>query len=653
MPEIEKQFIVEDRGLAGVSDIPENQLSPSNLDKANLRANLGATLGSNATVDVSMGFVATNTLIPQTGDNLEGVVGAAFLGTADPEAESPWGGGRPAYGLSNSTSRISDHFTPSARVHWTPSSWLDLRAIAGLDYVGFRDEALVRNGEACPFCGFDQGARILDRYTTHKYTTEVGATGSFTLTPSVTSKTSFGVQYIRDVTRASFNTGEQLPPGAETFSGAAVKTSSEQTSEFRTLGSYVEQQFGWNDRLFLTGAIRLDENSAFGQENRSALYPKVAASWVARESGSDGLLGELRVRGAYGQSGQQPTLLAAQTYLTPINATLFREGVVPAVTLGGLGNSVVKPERSREIEVGADAAFLSNRVNLKLTYYDKKTTDALVNRELPGSVGAVAFRLENIGVVTNKGLEVSLQARAVDLSSVTWDLGVELATNRNRLEELAPGVPPLTGFGYRNTPGFPLFGNWWPRMESYSDANGDGLISPDEVVVSDTATFNGIQVPTRTVGVSSDFAFLDDRLHLATVLDYKGGYVSHNVNNLFQCAFIQNCRELNDPDATLEEQAKAVAGSRAFGAWAEDATHMRLREVSLSYVLPERWLARFAVRRASVTLTGRNLAIWKKAFTSWDPEISTPAGTDGDAASYNFIQMGQPRIFTFRVNFGF
>ena len=636
----------------GVDDIPEYQKNPSTLNKINLRSNVGATLGSRADINFSLGYVYNNNLIPQTGDNLEGVIGTAILGTADPSVEAPWGFAGPEYGLSHTVYRKSDHFTPSANINYRALNWLSLRGTAGLDYLGYRDEELARNGEACPFCGFDQGLRSLNRFVGNKISAEVGATATFKLTDKIGSKTAIGGQFNKDVVKTTLNNGTVLPPGGETFTGAAVKNSSEQTTEFRTLGTYIEQQFSYADRLFLTGAVRVDQNSAFGQENRSATYPKIAGSWVAIESPESGFINSIRLRGAYGQSGQQPGALAAITYLTPVPATIYGQGALPGATIGGLGNTAVKPERSAEIETGFDASLWRDRITLEFTYYDKKTTDALINRELPGSLGAVATQVENIGTVTNKGVEISLSSRLFEGRNFTWDLGGEFATNKNRLESLAPGIPPLTGFGYRNAPGYPLFGQWWPTLLSYADANGNGVIEPNEVVTSDTAVFLGSTVPTKTLGITSSFGFFQNRLRLLGALDYKGGYVSHNINGLFQCAFIQNCRELNDPNASLFDQARAVAGPSAFGGFAEDASFVRLRELSLTYDLPPSWVKFLRGRSAAVTLTGRNLALWTD-FTSWDPELSTPAGLTGDASPYNFVQEGQPRSFIIRINLGF
>ena len=648
MPTSELNYL---KGVRGVDDIPENQKNPSTLKKASIRANVGGTLGSKADFNVSTGYVSSNNLIPQTGDNLEGVYASALYGTANPASPLPWGFARPAYGLSHSVYRISDHFTPSGTVNWRPLSWLSAHGTAGLDYIGFRDTELARNGEACPFCGNAQGIASDNRWTTWKYSVDVGANATYKITSQIGGKTAVGVQYNQDVGRVTYNTGQILPPGGETFTGAANKTSSEQTIEWRTFGTYIEQQISWKDKLYLTGAVRVDQNSAFGEQNRSATYPKVSASWVAIEHGQDATLSQIRLRAAYGQSGQQPGALAALTYYNPTTAAIYNQGTVPAVTIGGLGNTAVKPERSREIEAGFDISAFKSRVSAEFTYYDKQTSDALINRELPGSLGAVASQVQNVGVVSNKGVEVTVLGRALDKRSVTWDLSLTYAGNKNRLVSLAEGMPPLTGFGYRNAPGYPLFGLWWPRLTSFDDANGDGIISPSETVSSDTAEFNGSTVPTRTLGLNSSFGFFRNRLRWTAQLDYKGGYVTHNVNLMFQCFFLQNCQWLNDPSSSLENQAKSVSG--AFGAFAEKADHVRLREMSLSYDLPAKWAHAIRAANTTVTLTGHNLWLYAPNINTWDPESNTAAGTSQDGPNYNFVQPGQTRSVTLRINLTF
>jgi TonB-linked SusC/RagA family outer membrane protein len=649
MPQMEQAFLRQERG---VSVLPGEQLNPNQLQRVNLRSNLGAFLSNNVDVTLSSGYVTSDNRLPQTGDNTQGILGAALFGNANPaKNDNPWGFARPAEGFSDVTYRRDSRFTNSAQTNWRPLSFLTARGTVGLDYLQYQDEANNPSGEGCKICGLNrQGLRTINKFTSAKYTADVGATATHQLTRRIESKTSVGVQWIRDRLDGTLNTANIFPPGITRIDAGAIKTSGEKTVESITLGQYVEQQFGLDQRFYITGALRYDQNSAFGKQNRSAKYPKISGSWVAFENGGGrrflGWLDELRFRSAFGVSGQQPGPTDALQFLSPITTSVLG-GDQPAVTLAGLGNEALKPERSKEFESGFDAGFFHSRANLQVTYYNKRTTDALINRVLPGSLGATISRIENIGVVTNKGVEVSLNSRLVDRANISFDLNIEASRNGNKLVDLG-GLPPITGFGYQNRVGYPLFGLWWPKMTSYGDANNNGIIEPSEVKVSDSTLFGGSSVPTRNLSISPTLT-LFKRLTFAGLLDRRAGFANLNANEWFQCVPTQNCRAINDPSASLEDQAKAIAGGTGLGAYLEDASFWKLRELSMSYSIPERYFARAGLHAASLRLTARNLGIWSK-FKSWDPEIATQ-GTD--AAVYNFVQLSPPRIWSLRMNLGF
>ena len=649
MPQMEQAFLIQERG---VTSLPREQVDPNELTRVNLRGNLGAVLSNNLDVTLSSGYESSDNRIPQTGDNTQGILGAALFGTANPaKASNPWGFARPAEGFSDVVYRRDTRFTNSLQNSWRPLSFVTVRGTAGLDYLKYSDEASNASGQGCKICGLNrQGLRTVNSWTSAKYTVDLGATATRQLTSRIDSKSSVGAQWIRDRLDGTLNTANVFPPGITRIDAGAIKTSGEQTSESRTLGQYVEQQFGLDQRLYITGAIRYDQNSAFGKRNRSAVYPKVSGSWVALEHGHagrfTGWLDELRLRGAFGVSGQQPGPTDALRYLSPITSAVLGSDQ-PAVTLAGLGNESLKPERSQEFESGFDAAFFDSRANLQVTYYNKRTSDALINRVLPGSLGATVSRIENIGIVTNKGVEVSFNSRLVDRQRLTLDLNIEASRNVNRLVDLG-GLPPITGFGYQNRVGYPLFGLWWPQMQSWSDANNNGIIEPSEVKVSDSTLFGGPSVPTRSFSMTPTLT-LFKRLTFSGLLDRRAGFANLNANEWFQCVPTQNCRAINDPTAPLIDQARAIAGGYGIGAYLQNASFWKLRELSASYSIPERYVSMGRVHSADLRLSVRNVGVWSN-FGSWDPEIATQGN---DAAVYNFVQPAPPRIWSLRLSLGF
>jgi TonB-linked SusC/RagA family outer membrane protein len=652
MPESELDSLLR---IRNTTSIPRDQRLPNQLTRTGLRGNFNVALNPQADLVLASGFNKMSNLLPQTGDNLQGVIGSALFGTANPAATNVWGFAPPRQGFSKEVTRTQHQFTNSANANWRPVSWIQTRATVGLDYILWTDDARVRAGEGCQICGIEwQGLRGINKYDNSKYSADLGATANRNLTGSLTSKTSIGAQWGRDNRAVTFNDARILPPGGSTLDAGAQKQSSEQTVQAVTLGMYFEQQFGWRDQLFVTGAVRRDENSSFGADFGAAVYPKATVSWVAADNNAARWLNNLRLRGAFGESGQQPDVNAAFTFVAPVTATVLSGGV-PAVTFGAfggrLGNTKLKPERSREFEVGFDVSTLRSRISLQTTYYHKRTRDAIVQRDLAPSQTAGVNVFDNVGVVTNKGLEVSLNARLLDFTALRYDAQVEASWNKNRLESLAPGVSPFGGFGYRNEPGQPLFAAYWPTMTGYSDANNNGVIEPNEVQVTTTSMFGGSTVPTRTISLHNTIGLLNDRLRLSGLVDYRGGFTTHEVSTGFACGLgPNNCRAIHDPTAPLLDQARAVAVGRALGAYWQKGDFVRVREISAAFDLPRALVGAARARSANLVFSARNMGIWTKEFTGWDPEILT---TGTDATPYNFVQQGQPRTFLLRLNLGY
>jgi hypothetical protein len=447
------------------------------------------------------------------------------------------------------------------------------------------------------------------------------------------------------------STGLQLVAGSSSIAGAATTFSVEQTSEQRTVGVFIEEQIIYRDRLFVTGAIRSDRGSAFGAALDAVVYPKLGVSWLVSEEQFFNVswLSSLRLRGAWGESGVQPGTNDALRFFNPIAATVDGGQNVTGVTFGGVGNSDLKPERSREIEVGADATLFSDRVSVEVTYFNKQTEDALIFRQLPLSLGVGAGRFENLGSVSNTGIELALNTRIFDNGATSVSLDFVGAFLDNELKELGEGIEPVIFGVQRHVEGYPL-GGYWDEEYTFNDANGDGLIGRDEVQVGETV-FLGSPFPKTDLSFTGRIGIFRNRIVARALMNYRGGVKLYNNTGAWRNGN-SNTRELNDATASLEDQARAIA-SKFFGTnagYIEDASFWRLREISLTYNVPRQWLSSFGVSGVSLTLAGRNLGLWTD-YTGLDPEINSIG--QSNFTTQEFLSQPPVRSWKFRVNVTF
>ena len=666
VPEFDQRYLAA-RGLS----LRSEEKTPNHLGRVTTRANFNLSLSPKADVAVSAGYTSQDLRLPMSDDSgTNGVAGNTYGGLGYKYNISPTGD--TLYGWRQITPRdIYQTYTDqgikrlitSMNGNWRPLEWLAVRGNAGLDYANRLDTQLCRFA-SCPDLGGDtrKGFRIDNRSNFFTYTADASGTGTRQLTNTIQSKTTLGVQFNRSVFDRNGATGTLLPPGAVTITAAAVKTADEATSETRTLGAFVEEGVSFNERLFLTGAIRSDRNSAFGANFKTVFYPKLAASWVVSEEPffpKYGWLNQLRLRSAYGASGVQPGTIDAVQYYTATTARL-ESGDAPAVVFSTLGNINLRPERSTEVEFGVDGTFWNSRVNTELTYYNKASRDALVSRILPPSLGTGATsRFENLGKVSNSGFEALVNAQLVDRSSFGWDVTLNGNTNNNKLDSLGSVPTIVSSSTQQQREGYPLNG-WWSRgISSYQDKNGDGILTYNvdpnlsEVAVTDTAVYLGNPLPRYELSFTNGFSFLQRRLHLGAMVDYKGGFKMYNNTERIRCASRNNCSGLINPNASLFEQARTVAvrdhPARTVAGFIGDGDFIRFRELNLSFTAPDRWASYLKGRSLSATLAARNLGILWTKYDGVDPEAF---GTTGDAPS-EFQAFAPTTYYVFRLSLGF
>ena len=645
-----------------ISEVPFEQLRPNARRRVSLRANAEARLNPRMDLSLSSGFISSTQRLPQTDNNTTGLLSNALGGLGN-KAGGKYGyrAFTPDEMLSETVTQDINRFIGSGTLNWRPTSWLAVRATGGIDFTHRLDTDLCRRNECTSFGTTKRGFKTDNRTNFFSYTGEANATATFQLSPQLSSRTSVGAQYLKDVFDRNGASGSDLPPGATTVGAGAIQRVSEATDITKTVGGYVEQLFGYKDRLFVTGALRVDDNSAFGANFQAVYYPKFSVSYVISEEPyfpKWTWINSVRLRGAVGASGVQPGTTDALRFFAPTAASVDNADS-PAILDSASGNPGLKPERAREYEIGGEAVLFEHRVSIDLTYYNKRTKDALIARIIPPSTGASDTRFENLGAVVNRGLEALVTARVVDRQQFGWDLGVNAAYNTNFIADMgidpATGkpIPPIVGTTVQQRVGYPI-NAWFQRPYTFADKDGNGIITADEITVADSAQFVGYPNPRWEITYTSGFDLFSRRLRLNFLFDHKSGYYQLNGTERIRCESRLNCRGEIDRTAPLWEQARSVAlretPSRTQWGFIEKATFIRLREASATYDLPQRWAQAFRASRASITVAARNL--WKATgWTGMDPEANYFETATGVVS--NFQTAPPPTYWTFRLNVGF
>jgi len=622
--------------------------------KNNGRANIQATPNSRTDFSINAGYLQSRLDLNQNDNNEFSPIGSAELGAPVNDATHGYAFLTPAEANQLIVTQDLERFTGGATGNFRPTGWLTFTGVGGID-VSNRNDFLLYPVGAIPgalSANDVTGTAASNPFQTSVYTAQFSATAQYQPASSIHGTSTVGTQYTNTVIRGTEAAGFGLIAGTGSVAGTTNQFAATQVGNNQVVdvGYYAQQQFGWRDKVFLTAALRLDDNSSFGQVYTPSFYPSFSGSWVIGEEPwfpKGAIVSSLRLRTAYGFSGQHPGFQQAQTFYNGVTAFVPGVGEEPGVTLGNIGNGGLKPERSGEFEAGFDAGFWHDRLNFQATGYSKATTNALVAVNLAPSIGGVNFsegnsaaglstRFENLGQVDNRGLEMSLTANLIRGRNTRFDVTINQSYNVNKVITLGPGISPIFFDGPlgSNTqvikPGLPL-GAWYQPSYTFSDANHDGIIEPNEVDVASAASFQGNRDPAQFLSVNPQLTVFK-YFRISTLFDRQSDVVDYNISEELRCADIENCQWDYDPHSSLKDQARIVAfdnGSQ--NGFLEDGSFWKWRELSVRATAPDEWTHRLRVSSLSLTIAGRNLRTWTK-YTGVDPETNSTPGLTGAAA---------------------
>ena len=545
-----------------------------------------------------------------------------------------------------------DHRITSKRSTWSIQAdlenlgWLTHRLTFGVDQV-YEKELEFRPKDAVDgnfwWSEGQLGEREISVLDAPVYTVDFSGTATFRLMDGVLgTATSYGAQYYNKQEVFTETNGENFAvPALATVGGASVTNADETFVENTTFGMYFQEQLDWDNRIFLTGAVRLDDNSAFGADFNRAVYPKISGAWVLSEEDfwNIDFVDQFRLRGAWGEAGKQPDAFASTRLYTPETGP----GGEPILTPDQFGNPALGPETGSEFEVGFEAVLADSRFTVDFTYYDRKTLDAIVGQTLspslwPGAAGDFAggIQLVNIGEVHNWGSETSVNAQIIREGPLQLDMDVAFTTQQNRINDMGGLTRIQVGRARAHYEGFSIAAQSDKRVihaEFVNGVNGpvqnvlcdpgsgkrgleftdvDGMSTAELIALGlpcDDAPLLvwGDSNPTKLLNVNTTLTIFDN-LRLSANIDGQFGHViSHDY---------QGARFTSHPSARLvwlQDLAipQAYRDVTRNGLSYADAGFLKLREVALAYRLPENLASRVGATSANVRLGLRN---WKRLW---------------------------------------
>ncbi|MGI9090496.1 MAG: TonB-dependent receptor domain-containing protein, partial [Gemmatimonadaceae bacterium] len=625
------------------------------------RGNVHMTPGKTIDISASGGYTrGTTRLSCEAGCG--GVMFSGFyatpstLGTPSAGFES---GTPEAYYQEYSFDQLFNRFTGSVQVSHTPAKWFTQQLTVGTDFAHEQNDELAGvNYNLSYFFGTDadSGYKVVGFRDNSITSTTYHATFKAPLSSSLQSSTTVGGDFYLRNSRFAGGSGNDFPaPGLTALSSLTARLSTYgYTRDNNSLGVLGQEELAWKDRLFLSAGVRSDQNSSFGKNFKNVVYPHVSMSYVLSDEPFFKLpfISQLKLRGAYGQSGEAPPLFVSiQSYAA--TAT----GVTPST----IGNPDLQPERGYETELGFDGSFLNDRAGIEFTYYNGGTRNEILEVPVAPSGGFGAnTQYINAGRILRHGVELALRATPIQTQAASWDVTYNVATNDSKVDNLG-GNQFLQASSYvQQRLGYPLFSWFAPKVVTSTLDATTGKVTnvlcddgKGGTVACSSApnVYLGRSLPRVEGSVGTGIRFLTN-FRIAGLLDYKTGYKKLNGNDRVRCQIFRQCRANFYP----AEFSPALVGAYTLGTNApsgviQDASFAKLRELSLTWTVPQSLLRGVRASGASLTFAGRNLHTWTN-YPGLEPEASFQGGTRG-AAQWEQAVLPQLRQYTTTINLTF
>ncbi len=577
------------------------------------------------------------------------------------------------YDITQETNRVIGNFQAT----YTPVAGLTIDYLFGLDSYNQEGNTYLApvpyNGVNIAF--FPDGYASVANANNFQLNSDINISYFKNLSNSITSNTTVGYNFQYSQGLFTLSQGRRLTPNVSNVAGANIILEPRRTDvRQRIWGWFVQETLGWDEKLFLTLAGRIDGSTVFSEDNRNNFYPKIGASYVISEeeffqnSPLSNVLSTVKLRGSYGEAGNL-TAISAFDRFTRYNPNSLQGATSVTLLRDQFGNEDIAVERQKEFEFGTDLSLLQGRLGLTFNYYAQEIDDLILNIELAASEGANSV-LTNVGSMENQGIELVVNAVPLKTNDFEWSLWANYARNRNEVTRINFGTGDALTINnqavapIRIIEGEPLsvfFGSYFAR-----DENGDELLSEEGYLQFERGNVDtgqpqrdsegnpegevlervvGDPNPDFTLGFGSDFRY--KKLNFGVVFESVQGVDVWDADyRTRQGVGIGKLAEAELRGEVPKGYIQALYGVSEFRI--RDGSFTKLREAYIRYSLGE---VLGVFNNVNIAISGRNLFSIDD-FTSFDPEVNS-GGQSNVVRAVNFGTVPLPRTYTFTISANF
>ncbi|UZR95143.1 SusC/RagA family TonB-linked outer membrane protein [Chondrinema litorale] len=488
-----------------------------------------------------------------------------------------------------------------------------------------------------------------------------------------------GIEFQQSNTDVTKVEGQEFPVDDLTkiASAADIAGATSTLNEFSFLSYFGRVNYKFNNKYLVTLSARVDGSSRFGENNKYGIFPAGSVGWIISEEGflqDSEVLSFLKLRASYGITGNAQ--IGNYDHLGLYNAEGYSGE--PGLQPTQIYNPDLTWEKTAQTDIGFDFGFFNDRLTGEIDYYYKKSTDLLLDVNVPGTSG-YRTQTQNIGELENKGVELVLNGTILT-GEFKWNSSFNIAFNRNKILDL--GESDIIDDGSSRVMnvvkvGEPIGVFYGKEYAGVDPSNGDALyyLNTADDPRGTTNDFDAAEYitlgspnPDFVGGFTNNFAYKNFDLNI--FFQFVNGNKVHNVGGVFQFAGDwfdnQQIEEVNRwqnaGDATDVPEARLGYTNGGYGRssrYLYDGSYIRLKNITLGYNVPSSTLNRVFLSSARIYVSTVNLLTFTD-YPGWDPEVSADYLTSNSDGSANNVIQGtdfysapQAKTITFGVKLGF